>query len=86
MYEDCESSYALTATGDNYVLIEVPDTTSTDEIADETIVTITKIYTMTGQLVKRTNLKALSPGVYLVQGLTQDGKLVTQKTVVTSNL
>lgn len=86
VYEDCESSYALTATGDNYVLIEVPDTTSTDEIADETIVTITKIYTMTGQLVKQTNLKALSPGVYLVQGLTQDGKLVTQKTVVTSNL
>ena len=86
VYENCESNYALTATGDSYVIIEVPDTTSADEIADETIVTITKIHTITGQLVKQTNMDALSPGVYLVQGMTKDGKLVTCKTVVTSNL
>lgn len=86
VFDDCESNYALTPNGDNYILLEIPNFQSVAENVDEPIVTITKIYTMTGQLVKQTNLKALSPGVYLVQGLTQDGKLVTQKTVVTSNL
>lgn len=81
VYEDCESNFALTATGDDYVLIEVPNTTSTDEIADQTIVTITKIYTMTGQLIKGTSLENLPYGVYLIQGFTQDGKLITRKLV-----
>ena len=86
VYEDCESEYALTPSGDDYVLIEVPYPTSAGEIADEAIVTITKVYTMTGQLVKQTTLESLPQGVYLIQGLTQDGRLVTHKTVVNSKL
>ena len=86
VYEDCESDYALTESGDDYVLIEIPDYTSVDENADQAIVSILKVYTLTGQLVKQANAATLSPGVYLIQGLTQDGKLVTRKTVVTSKL
>jgi hypothetical protein len=83
VYEDCESNYALTADGEDWILIEV---TSVDEYADQAIVSILNVYTLTGQAVKQTNLESLSPGVYIVRGLTQDGKLVTRKTVVTSQL
>lgn len=81
IYDGCESDFALTATGDDYVLIEVPNLTSTGEITDEAIVTITKIYTMTGQLVKETNLENLPSGIYLIQGFTQNGNLATRKLV-----
>lgn len=86
VYEECESTYALTESGDDYVLIEILDHTSVDEYADEAIVTVMRIYTLSGQLVKQTSLENLSDGVYVLQGLTQDGTLVTRKTVVTSNL
>ena len=84
-HEYCESDYALTANGEDYVLIQL-EPASVDENADEAIVNITKIYTMAGQLVKQTTLEGLPQGVYLIQGLTQDGKLVTRKTVVNSQL
>lgn len=86
VYEGCESNYALTVSGDDYVLIEVPNTTSVDECTDEAILTILKVYTLNGQLVKQNNMENLSPGVYLIQGLNQDGKLVTRKKVVTQKL
>ena len=79
VYEDCESDYALTATGDDYVLIEV---TSTPEYSNEEIVTVTKVYTINGQLIRNTNLEELSHGIYIIQGLSSDGKLVTRKMVV----
>ena len=84
-HEYCESDYALTANGEDYVLIQL-EPASVDENADEAIVNITKIYTMAGQLIKQTTLEGLPQGVYLIQGLTQDGKLVTRKTVVNSKL
>lgn len=86
VYEDCESDYALTESGDDYVLVEILDHTSVDEYADEAIVTVLRIYTLSGQLIKQTNLENLSDGVYVLQGLTRDGRLVTRKTVVTSKL
>ena len=78
VYEDCESDYALTATGDNYVLIEV---TSVPENADEEIVTVTKIYTLNGQMIRNANLEELSRGIYIVQSLTRNGQLVTMRIV-----
>lgn len=86
VYEECESDYALTESGDDYVLVEIQDHTSVDEYADEAIVTVLRIYTLSGQLIKQTSLENLSDGVYVLQGLTQDGTLVTRKTVVTSKL
>ena len=79
VYENGESDFALTPSGENYVLIEV---TSIPENKEETIVTVLKIYSMNGQLIKNANREALSNGVYILQGLTQSGKLVNQKIIV----
>ena len=79
VYENCESEYALTPEGENYVFIEV---TAVDENTDETIVTITKVYTTQGQWIKNANLENLSHGIYIVQGLTTSGKLVNRKVIV----
>ncbi|MBR6847527.1 MAG: hypothetical protein IKM74_05285 [Bacteroidales bacterium] len=81
VFDDCESNYALTPNGDNYILLEIPNFQSVAENVDEPIVTITKIYTMNGQLVKETDLEHLPYGIYLIQGLTQNGNLVTRKLV-----
>ena len=86
VYEDCESDFALTPNGDDYILIEILDPTAVDETADEAIVNILKVYTLNGQAIRQASLEGLSRGVYIVPGLTQDGKLVTRKTVVTSQL
>lgn len=79
VYEDCESEYALTQTGDDYLFITV---TSAPENTTEEIVTITGIYTMSGQRLKTIDNKALSEGLYIVQGLTADGRPVTRKLIV----
>lgn len=79
VYDDCESDYALTETGDNYLLITV---TGLPENTDEEIVTVTKIYTLNGQMIRNANLEDLSRGVYIVQGLTKDGRLINKKTIV----
>lgn len=79
VYEDCESDFALTETGDNYLLIAV---TSVPEETEETITTVTNVYTTGGQLLRHANMEQLSRGVYILQGLTADGKLVTRKLIV----
>lgn len=83
VYEDCESEFALTPDGENYVLVYV---TGIDEETDENMVTVTRIFTMNGQRIQNTSTKELSPGVYILQGLTQSGKLVTRKLVIHSKL
>ena len=79
VYADCESDYALTPEGADYVLIEV---TSVPEDSDETIVTLMKVYNMKGQLIEK-NPDELSPGIYIFQGITQNGKFVNQKRIIT---
>ena len=79
VYENCESDFALTPDGENYVYLFV---TGLSENDNEEIVTVMKIYTMNGQCLKHNDLNALSDGVYILQGLTEGGKLITRKTVV----
>lgn len=79
VYDDCESDYALTETGENYVFITV---TGVPENTDEKIVTVTKVYTLSGQMILNANLEELSQGVYIIQGLTKDGKLINRKTFI----
>ena len=79
VYENCESDFALTPDGENYVYLFV---TGLSENDNEEIVTVMKIYTMNGQCLKHNDLNALSDGVYILQGLTEEGKLVTRKAVV----
>lgn len=79
VYEDCESEFALTPDGENFVLVYV---TGIDEETDENMVTVERIYTMNGQCLKHNNINALSNGVYLLQGQTEDGRLVSKKIMV----
>ena len=79
VYDNCESDYALTPTGEDYVSIEV---TSVPEITDETIVNVTKVYNMRGQAINCSDLKSLNAGIYILQGVTSTGKLATRKIMV----
>lgn len=77
---DCGFSLpATTPTGEDYVTVEV---TSVPEHATETIVSTLKVYTMTGQLVSNAHREELSTGVYIIQGLTQDGRLIHKKVYI----
>ncbi|MCR5645614.1 MAG: hypothetical protein K6F96_04365, partial [Bacteroidales bacterium] len=78
-FENHETEYAQTLAGEDYLFITV---TSTPEIADEKIITITHIYTTSGQLIHHANLEQLSRGVYIIQGLTADENLITRKLIV----
>lgn len=79
VYEDCESNFALTPDGQNYIFLEI---TSVSEDIEDAIVTVLKIYNMKGQLINTTNVKSLRDGVYIIQGLTSNGKLINKKTLV----
>lgn len=80
VYENCESDFALTPDGEDYIIIEVTSVPENDN--DNEIVTLLKIYSAHGQLIHNANMGELSSGVYIVQGLTATGKLVTKKVVV----
>lgn len=78
VYDNCESDYAMTPNGDDYVLIEV---TSVPEVGYEEIVNIVAIYNINGQLVKAKNVNELNQGMYIIKGVTTSGKTVTRKIV-----
>ena len=79
VYDDCESDYALTPDGQDFVFVEV---TGIPENTDEEIVAVTNIYNAKGQALANKSLEELATGFYIVQGLTKDGKTVTRKIVV----
>ena len=79
VYENCESDFALTPAGENYVMIEV---TGIEEAVNDEMVTVVRIFTMRGQCLKHSNINELSNGIYLIQGLTEDGQMVTRKMVI----
>ena len=78
-FEDQESEYALTPTGEDYLLINV---TSTLENTDEEIITVSKIYTLTGQMIHDANLEDLRRGIYIIQGFTINGKWTMRKIII----
>ena len=78
VYEAGESTFALTPSGEDYVHVEV---TSVSENSNEAIVTLLKAFNMSGQLIKTNSIEELQPGMYILQGLTQDGRLVNQKII-----
>ena len=79
VYENCESDFALTPDGENYVYIEV---TGIEENANEVIVDVLNVYNMKGQRIMVKDLSELNTGVYILQGLTEDGQMVSRKVVV----
>ena len=78
VYENCESDFALTPTGEDFVIIEV---TGIEESNDEEIVTVLRIFNATGQAINK-NLDELNTGIYILQGVTKEGKWVSRKMLV----
>jgi len=79
VYENCESDFALTPAGEDFVIVDV---TGIEEASNEAIVTVLRIYTMSGQCLKHCNLDELGNGIYLIQGMTEEGQMVSRKMVV----
>ena len=79
VYEECESEYALTPDGEDHVTIEI---TGIHENTDEEITSILRIYNMNGQCLEHNNTNELSRGVYIIQGLTENGLLTSRKIVI----
>lgn len=79
VYEDCESDFALTPAGEDFVIVDV---TGIEETSNEAIATVLRIFTMNGQCLKHCNLDELGNGIYLIQGMTEDGQMVTRKMVI----
>ena len=80
MYDDFESEFALTPDGEDYIIIEV--TSVPDNESENEIVTVIRIYSTNGQVIRNATIGELSPGVYIVQGLTTTGKFVTKKVLI----
>ena len=77
MYEHCESEFALTPDGDDYIMIT--DYDAVPEMENEEIVTVKGIYNLKGQLVNTKNINELTPGVYAIIGTTGSGKTIVKK-------
>lgn len=77
VYEHCESEFALTPDGDDYVMIT--DYDAVPEMENEEIVTITGIYNLKGQLINTKDINDLTPGVYAIIGTTESGKTIVKK-------
>jgi LEA14-like dessication related protein len=56
--------------------------TGIEENLDDEIVTIMKIFNANGQSLQVKDLKELNTGLYILQGLTKDGRTVSKKVVV----
>ena len=79
VYENCESEFALTPDGEDCIYVEV---TGISESAIGEMASILRIYNANGQCLNAKEINELSNGVYILQGLTQDGRLVSRKVVV----
>ena len=80
MYDDFESEFALTPDGVDYIIIEVTSVPENDN--DNEIVTLLNIFTTNGQIIRNANIEELSSGIYILQGLTKDGRWVNRKVVI----
>ncbi len=73
-YPDFESDFALTPDGTDYLIIEVPDSSSVPEIEFNEIIEIINIYNINGQVLNTNDLNELSQGVYIIKGVTKSGR------------
>lgn len=77
---DCGlSDPATTYNGQDYVYIDV---TGIDENESQEIVTLVRIINAKGQTLQSKDLNELNSGLYILQGTTKEGKMVSKKVVV----
>ena len=81
VYENCESDFALTTNGENYLLLTIPNYYSVIENSYETIVDVIEIYNLNGQRISTTNIEDLNSGIYIIKGVTENGQTVIKKII-----
>ena len=81
VYENCESDFALTTNGENYLLLTIPNYYSVIENSYETIVDVIEIYNLNGQRISTTNIQDLNSGIYIIKGVTENGQTVIKKII-----
>lgn len=79
VYEYGESPYALTINGENIITIEITDI---EEITNSEIINLLNIYSLKGQRMKVNDINELNAGIYIIQGLSEDGRLMSRKVMV----
>ena len=79
VYDVCESDYAICPNGENYVIVIV---TSIPENTNDEIVNLVRVINAKGQTLSCKDVNELSSGLYILQGTTKDGKMVSKKIVV----
>lgn len=79
VYEYCESDYALTPDGEDHVEVYITDI---QEDTSKEIVTVLRVFSANGHTLTCKSLDDLSAGIYILQGLTEDGRLVSRKVFV----
>lgn len=82
VYEYGESNFALTPEGEDFVYIEI---TGLEENTDHTIINVTNVYNLRGQRIEINDITELPSGTYIIQGLTEDGRLVSNKKIILNN-
>ena len=77
---DCGlSDPATTYNGQDYLYIDI---TGIDENESDEIVTLVRVINAKGQTLPCKDLNELNSGLYILQGTTKDGKMVSKKIVV----
>ena len=78
---DCGFSQpATTPNGEDFVMVTV---TEVPDQSNDPIVTILNIYTLTGQRIPSNRQQNLGKGIYLLEGLTTDGRRIHRKITIT---
>ena len=74
--------YAQNVLPDGTIGTPEPDDSGIEEWTDDAIVNIIQVFNILGQPLKVTNLNELSTGIYILQGQTEDGRLVNKKVLI----
>ena len=74
--------YAQNILSDGTMGIPVPDDTGIEEWTNDAVVTVIQVFNILGQPLKVNDLKELSTGIYILQGMTEDGRLVNKKVLI----
>lgn len=74
--------YAQNILSDGTMGAPIPDDTGIEEWTHDAVVNIIQVFNILGQPLNVTDLNELSTGIYILQGLTEDGRLVNKKVLI----
>lgn len=61
---------------------QIEGTNIEEQVNNNQIVTINRVYNISGQSIRHNNLNELNNGIYILQGVAENGRLVSRKVIV----